>query len=140
VQALQINTGKMCHLDASMIGESLAKIAVPERGVLFVENVGNLVCPAGFDLGEAGKVVLVSVTEGEDKPLKYPDMFRAARVVLVTKVDLLPHLEFDIDALESNIRRVNPTADVLRVSSRTQGGIEAWCAWLERQRETSGAR
>ena len=134
VPAFQINTGKMCHLDASMVGEAVSQIPVPEHGVLFIENVGNLVCPAGFDLGEAGKVVLVSVTEGEDKPLKYPDMFYAARVVLITKVDLLPHIDFDIDALERNIRRVNPKAEIVRVSARTGNGLDAWCDWIERHR------
>jgi hydrogenase nickel incorporation protein HypB len=134
VPALQINTGKMCHLDAGMISDAMGEIPVPAHGVLFVENVGNLVCPAGFDLGEAGKVVLVSVTEGEDKPLKYPDMFHAARLVLVTKVDLLPHLDFDVDALESNARKVNPHADVIRVSTRTGHGLDAWYTWIDARR------
>jgi hydrogenase nickel incorporation protein HypB len=131
VPALQINTGKMCHLDAGMVRGALAQVAAPPHGVLFIENVGNLVCPAGFDLGEAGKVVLASVTEGEDKPLKYPDMFHAARVVLVTKVDLLPHLDFDVEALVANARKVNPRAEVLRVSTRTGEGLEVWYAWIE---------
>jgi hydrogenase nickel incorporation protein HypB len=134
VPAVQINTGKMCHLDAGMVSDAFERIPVPRRGVLFIENVGNLVCPAGFDLGEAGKVVLVSVTEGEDKPLKYPDMFHAARVVLVTKVDLLPHLDFDVEALEANARRINPRADVLRVSTRTGVGLAEWYAWIEARR------
>jgi len=132
VPALQINTGKMCHLDASMIGEALGTVGVPERGVLFVENVGNLVCPAGFDLGEAGKVVLASVTEGEDKPLKYPDMFHAARLVLVTKTDLLPYLDFDVAALDANVRHVNPRAEIIRVSVKTGAGLAAWVAWIRR--------
>jgi len=131
VPAVQINTGKMCHLDASMISEALGTLPPPERGVLFIENVGNLVCPAGFDLGEAGKVVLASVTEGEDKPRKYPDMFHAARVVLVTKVDLLPHLELDVAALEANVRSVNPRAQVLRVSAQTGEGFAAWLSWID---------
>jgi hydrogenase nickel incorporation protein HypB len=130
VSATQINTGKMCHLDAGMVASALAHIRVPSRGVLFVENVGNLVCPAGFDLGEAAKVVLVSVTEGEDKPLKYPEMFHASGLILVTKVDLLPHLDFDVDLLEANARRVNPRAKVLRVSTRSGEGLAAWYAWL----------
>ena len=134
VPALQINTGKMCHLDAGMIQGALEQVAAPPHGVLFIENVGNLVCPAGFDLGEAGKVVLASVTEGEDKPLKYPDMFHAARVVLVTKVDLLPHLDLDVEALVANARKVNPRAEVLRVSTRTGEGLEAWYAWIEARR------
>jgi hydrogenase nickel incorporation protein HypB len=135
VPAVQINTGKMCHLDAQMISESLGGLQMQDGGVLFIENVGNLVCPAGFDLGEAGKVVLVSVTEGEDKPLKYPDMFHAARLVLVTKVDLLAHLDFDVAALLSNVRKVNPRADVLRVSTRTGEGMDAWYAWLGARRQ-----
>jgi hydrogenase nickel incorporation protein HypB len=134
VPALQVNTGKMCHLDAQMIAESLGQLPVPEGGTLLIENVGNLVCPAGFDLGEDGKVVLVSVTEGEDKPLKYPDMFHAARLVLITKVDLLPHLDLDVALLESNARKVNPRADVLRVSTRTGEGLAAWYAWLDARR------
>ena len=131
VAAIQINTGKLCHLDASMITEALGALAVPERGVLFVENVGNLVCPAGFDLGEAAKVVLVSVTEGEDKPLKYPDMFHAARLCIVTKIDLLPHLDFDVEALVANARRVSPGIAVLKVSAKTREGLDAFVAWIE---------
>jgi len=135
VPAVQINTGKMCHLDASMIADALHQIPLPRRGVLFVENVGNLVCPAGFDLGEASKVVLVSVTEGEDKPLKYPDMFHAADLVIITKVDLLPHLEFDVEALEGNARRINRRADVLRLSTRTGEGLAAWYGWIDARRQ-----
>ena len=129
---LQINTGKMCHLDAAMVSSAIDALPAPEHGVLFVENVGNLVCPAGFDLGERAKVVLASVTEGEDKPLKYPDAFHAAKLVLVTKVDLLPHLEFDVAKLIANVRAVNPTADVLRVSARHGEGLKAWYAWIAR--------
>ena len=124
----------MCHLDAEMIARALATIGTPPSGVLFIENVGNLVCPAGFDLGEASKVVLVSVTEGEDKPLKYPDMFHAANLVLVTKVDLLPHLDFDVQALEANARKVNPRAAVLRISTRTGEGLSAWYEWINARR------
>jgi len=134
VPAVQINTGKLCHLDAQMISLALAELPDTRNGVLFIENVGNLVCPAGFDLGEAGKVVLVSVTEGEDKPLKYPDMFRAARLVLVTKVDLLPHLELDVAALCTNVHAVNPRAEVLQLSTRTGEGLDAWYAWLAARR------
>ena len=139
VPAVQINTGRMCHLDARMIAEALAALPPTARGVTFVENVGNLVCPAGFDLGEAAKVVLVSVTEGEDKPLKYPDMFHAAGLVLITKVDLLPHLDFDVAALEANARKVNPRAEVLRVGARTGVGLDAWYAWIEARRPETGA-
>jgi len=98
---------------------------------LFVENVGNLVCPALFDLGEAHKVAILSVTEGEDKPLKYPDMFRAADLVLVNKVDLLPYLDFDVELCEANARRVNPALEVMRVSAKTGEGFDEWLAWIE---------
>jgi len=139
--ALQINTGKMCHLDATMVADAVAELGPTEDGVLFIENVGNLVCPAGFDLGEAAKVVLVSVTEGEDKPLKYPDMFHAAGLVIVTKIDLLPHLDFDIRALVANVRRINSATEVLRVSARTGEGMDGWFAWLDaRRHEVEEAR
>jgi hydrogenase nickel incorporation protein HypB len=129
VPAVQINTGKGCHLDAAMVGRALEK-QPPPRGILFIENVGNLVCPAGFDLGEHRRAVVVSVTEGEDKPLKYPDMFATADVVLVNKADLLPHLAFDVAALEANVRRLRPNVPILRVSATTGEGMDAWLAWL----------
>jgi hydrogenase nickel incorporation protein HypB len=131
VPAVQVNTGKGCHLDAEMVMRALARQPAPTDGVLFIENVGNLVCPAGFDLGEARRVVLVSVTEGEDKPLKYPDMFAAADVVLVNKVDLVQALAFDLATLKANVRRVNPKAEVLEVSARSGAGFDAWLTWLE---------
>src|SRR4030095_15867345 len=106
--AIQINTGKGCHLDAAMIKTALGRLAPPKDSVLMIENVGNLVCPAGFDLGEAHKVVVLSVTEGEEKPLKYPDMFHAASLMLLNKVDLLPHLQFDLQRCIEYARRVNP--------------------------------
>ncbi|MEW5743477.1 MAG: hydrogenase nickel incorporation protein HypB [Myxococcota bacterium] len=134
VPALQVNTGKGCHLDAPMIDRALSTLGEPKGGVLFVENVGNLVCPAGFDLGEGAKVVVVSVTEGEDKPLKYPDMFAVADLVLVNKADLLPHLDFDLAALERNVRRVNHDVQVLIVSARTGEGFAAWLGWIEAHR------
>jgi hydrogenase nickel incorporation protein HypB len=108
--------------------------------VLFIENVGNLVCPAGFDLGEAHKVVVLSVTEGEDKPLKYPDMFAAADLMLLNKIDLLPYLEFDVDACIAYARRVNPAIDVLQVSALRGQGIAQWTGWIEqRRRRAAGA-
>jgi len=131
--ALQINTGKGCHLDAHMLSRALDTLAPPEGGVLFVENVGNLVCPALFDLGEAHKVAILSVTEGEDKPLKYPDMFRAASLMLVNKVDLLPHLDFDVELCEANARRVNPGLTVVRVSARSGEGFDEWLGWIRRE-------
>ena len=129
--ALQINTGKGCHLDAHMVGHALEKLEVQDDSLLLIENVGNLVCPAAFDLGEAGKVVILSVTEGEDKPLKYPDMFRAARLMLLSKVDLLPHLTFDADQAVEYARRVNPALEVIRVSTTSGEGFAEWLAWVE---------
>ncbi|WP_342667972.1 hydrogenase nickel incorporation protein HypB [Azospirillum halopraeferens] len=128
--AVQINTGKGCHLDAHMVGHALERLPLPLGGLLFVENVGNLVCPAGFDLGEGRRVVLLSVTEGEDKPLKYPDVFATADLVLITKTDLAPHLDVDWAAMEAALDRVNPRAARLRVSARTGEGLDAWLAWL----------
>ena len=130
-QAVQINTGKGCHLDAHMVGHALERLSLEPGGLLFIENVGNLVCPAAFDLGEACKVVLLSVTEGEDKPLKYPDMFAAADLMLLTKSDLLPHLDFDVDACLAAALRVNPRLQVLTVSARTGQGFAAVQAWIE---------
>lgn len=140
VPALQVNTGKGCHLDATMVDRAVTQLPAQQGGVLFVENVGNLVCPAGFDLGESAKVVVVSVTEGEDKPLKYPDMFAVADLVLVNKADLLPHLDFDVGALEQNLRRVNHDVQVLIVSARTGEGFPAWLGWLEAHRPKAAAK
>jgi len=129
-KALQINTGAGCHLDAAMIDGALHRLAPAPGSLLFVENVGNLVCPALFDLGEAAKVVVLSVTEGDDKPLKYPHVFRAADVFVLNKTDLLPHVTFDVDACLANARRVNPDLEVFRLSARTGEGIDEWCGWL----------
>ncbi len=129
--AVQINTGKGCHLDAHMVGHALDHLAIEPGGLLFIENVGNLVCPAAFDLGEAQKVVVLSVTEGEDKPLKYPDMFAAADLMLLNKADLLPHLEFDVSACIEAALRVNPRMQVLTVSARTGEGLPEFYAWIE---------
>jgi hydrogenase nickel incorporation protein HypB len=115
-----------------MVGEALGQLTLPVGGLLLIENVGNLVCPAAFDLGEAHKVVILSVTEGEDKPIKYPDMFHAADLLLVNKIDLLPHLDFDVDAAIAFAHRVRPGLDVLRVSARTGEGFDAWIEWLAR--------
>jgi len=108
-------------------------------GVLFIENVGNLVCPAGFDLGEAHKVVIASVTEGEDKPLKYPNMFAAAGLMLVSKIDLLPHLDFDVDLLIANARRVNPALAVIQVSASSGQGLDRWLRWIKGAADMAGA-
>jgi len=134
--AIQINTGKGCHLDASMVGQALDKLEMMDGTLLFIENVGNLVCPAAFDLGEAAKVAILSVTEGEDKPLKYPDMFQAARLMLLNKCDLLPYLEFDVERAVENARRVNPTIEVIRVSAKSGEGMDEWLAWLKREQAT----
>jgi len=134
VPAVQVNTGKGCHLDAHMVGHALEALALSEGGVLFIENVGNLVCPAGFDLGEAHKVVVLSVTEGEDKPLKYPNMFAAADLLLLNKTDLLPHLDFDVEQCLEYARRINPDLGVLQLSARTGEGLTAWLDWLRAER------
>jgi hydrogenase nickel incorporation protein HypB len=131
VPAIQINTGKGCHLDADLVRTALARLGTPANGILFIENVGNLVCPAGFDLGEAHKVVIVSVTEGEDKPLKYSGMFAASALMVVTKTDLLPHLDIDVDRLIENARRINPTIGVLKLSAKSGEGMDRWIHWLE---------
>ncbi|HEY0329110.1 MAG TPA: hydrogenase nickel incorporation protein HypB [Rhodopseudomonas sp.] len=131
--AIQINTGKGCHLDAHMVGHALGQLPALAQGVLFIENVGNLVCPAAFDLGEAHKVVVLSVTEGEDKPLKYPDMFAAAELMLINKVDLMPHLDFDLASCIEYARRVNPKIAVLTLSARSGEGLPAFYAWIEKR-------
>jgi hydrogenase nickel incorporation protein HypB len=130
VKALQINTGKGCHLDAHMVGHALDNLQTNDGSILFIENVGNLVCPAAFDLGEAHKVVILSVTEGEDKPLKYPDMFHAADLMILNKVDLLPYIDFNVEQCIEYARRINPRIKVLQLSARTGEGMPAWHAWL----------
>ncbi len=130
--AVQINTGKGCHLDAHMVAHALARLEPPRDAILMIENVGNLVCPAAFDLGEAHKVVVLSVTEGEDKPLKYPDLFRRASLMLLNKIDLLPYLEFDLELCIANAHRTNPDLGIIGVSAVTGVGIPEWLAWLER--------
>ena len=128
--AIQINTGKGCHLDAHMVGHAIEKLNLADAPLLLIENVGNLVCPAAFDLGEAHKVVILSVTEGEDKPIKYPDMFRAASLMLLNKIDLLPHLQYDVDAAIGFARRVNPQIRVIQLSATSGEGMEEWLAFL----------
>ena len=128
--AVQVNTGKGCHLDAAMVDRAFHRLPAPEGGVLLIENVGNLVCPAAFDLGEAARVVVLSVTEGDDKPLKYPDIFRGSALLVLTKVDLLPYVEFDPAACLAHARRTNPSIRALRVSARTGEGMGAWLDWI----------
>lgn len=149
--AIQINTGKGCHLDAPMVAQAFSQLHlhtshhhesapghshehIPEHGepsILFIENVGNLVCPAMWDLGERAKVVILSVTEGEDKPLKYPDMFAAAQLMILNKIDLLPHLNFDVQRCKEYARRVNPSIQILALSATSGDGMPAWLDWLE---------
>jgi hydrogenase nickel incorporation protein HypB len=136
VSAIQINTGKGCHLDAHQVGHALDHLAPEDTSVLFIENVGNLVCPAAFDLGEAHKVAILSITEGEDKPIKYPDMFHAADLLLLNKIDLLPHLNFDIDLCIEYARRVNPGIQVLQVSATSGEGMDQWYQWIQLARQT----
>ena len=130
VPAVQINTGRGCHLDAAMVARALDHLSLQPGSLLLIENVGNLVCPAAFDLGEAHKVVVLSVTEGEDKPLKYPDMFAASDLMLLNKCDLLPHIEFDLALAVDSARRIQPELRVLQVSARTGAGLDAWVDWL----------
>jgi hydrogenase nickel incorporation protein HypB len=136
--AIQINTGKGCHLDAHMVGHAMEQLNLQEDCLLMIENVGNLVCPAAFDLGEAHKVVILSVTEGEDKPLKYPDMFRAASLMLLNKIDLLPHLNFDVNAAISFARRVNPQIRVIQLCATSGQGMDEWIEYL--RHGVAGAR
>ncbi len=128
--AVQINTGKGCHLDAHMVGHALDELAPADDSLLLIENVGNLVCPAAFDLGEAHKVVILSVTEGEDKPLKYAGMFDAASLLLINKIDLLPYVSFRVDRAIAYARQINPQLQVIEVSATTGEGLEQWLAWL----------
>lgn len=130
-QAVQINTGKGCHLDAHMVGHALEDLELAEDSIVFIENVGNLVCPAAFDLGEAHKVVVLSVTEGEDKPVKYPDMFHAADLMILNKIDLLPYLDFDMEQCLRYARQVNPRIKILELSAKTGDGMEAWLQWIK---------
>jgi len=136
VPAMQINTGKGCHLDAHMVGHGVERLDPDPGAVLFIENVGNLVCPAAFDLGEAHKVVMLSVTEGDDKPLKYPDMFHAADLMVLTKIDLLPYVPFDVDRCVEFARRVNPAIEVIHLSATSGEGLDAWYRWIDRRRAT----
>ena len=141
VPAVQINTGRGCHLDAHMVGHALDDLPLAPGGVVFIENVGNLVCPAAFDLGEACKVVILSVTEGEDKPIKYPDMFAAADLMLLSKTDLLPHVDFDPDRALDYARRVNPAIAEIRLSARSGEGMTVWLDWIRaRVREAATAK
>jgi len=132
----QITTGGTCHLDARMIDKHVADWRLDNVDILFIENVGNLVCPSSYDLGEAAKIVLLSVTEGEDKPLKYPSIFFKSELVIITKTDLLPYVPFDIAKAEENARKVHPGVEIVRVSCTTGDGLKEWLQWLERKKKT----
>ncbi len=131
VPAVQINTGSGCHLDAHMVSHAVEQFELDKLDLLFIENVGNLVCPAAFDLGENHKVVVLSVTEGEDKPLKYPQMFRVADVMLLNKTDLLPYVEFDPEKCKDLARRVSPDIAIFELSGKSGAGMDAWYSWLK---------
>ena len=131
VEVVQINTGKGCHLDAHMVHEAVHQLKPEDNAIIFIENVGNLVCPAMFDLGEHERVVIISVTEGEDKPLKYPDMFASATLCLINKIDLLPYVNFSVEQTKAYARRVNPRLTFLEISAVRGTGMEAWYAWLQ---------
>lgn len=130
VPALQINTGKVCHLEAHSIGQSVAELGVKEHSLLFIENVGNLVCPSSFDLGEAHKVVVLSVTEGDDKPIKYPDMFHAADMMILNKIDLLPYVDFDVERCIGYAKRINPAIKIFQLSATKGANLYEWTDWL----------
>jgi hydrogenase nickel incorporation protein HypB len=132
-KVVQVNTGTGCHLDAEMLHRALRELEPPPGSVVIIENVGNLVCPALFDLGEGARVVIMSVTEGEDKPLKYPHMFRAAETMILSKVDLLPHLEFEVERCLEYAHRVNPRLAFFQLSATRGAGLDSWYAWLRRR-------
>jgi hydrogenase nickel incorporation protein HypB len=138
-RVVQINTGTGCHLDAQMASRALTQLDPPMHSVVMIENVGNLVCPALFDLGEKAKVLILSVTEGEDKPIKYPHMFRACSLLLLNKIDLLAHLRFDVEQCIDYARRVNPQIEILQVSAQSGEGMEAWYAWLRAREERAAS-
>lgn len=130
VPVVQINTGKGCHLEAEMVRQAILELQPETDSIVFIENVGNLVCPAMFDLGESRRAVIISVTEGEDKPIKYPDMFRTAQLCVINKIDLLPYLKFDLAALKNYARQVNPRLEFVELSATTGQGMEGWYRWL----------
>ncbi|AFT66830.1 MAG: hydrogenase nickel incorporation protein HypB [Cycloclasticus pugetii] len=132
-KAIQINTGKGCHLDAHQVGHAIEDLNPADKGVLFIENVGNLVCPAPFDLGEAYKVVMLSVTEGEDKPLKYPDIFYAADLMIINKTDLLPYVDFNMDKCVEYAKQINPNLIIIELSATKGDGLSEWVQWIKAQ-------
>jgi len=130
----QINTGKSCHLDAHQIGHAIKDLVLEKNSILFIENVGNLICPAMFDLGETQRVALLSVTEGDNKPLKYPDMFHSADLMIINKTDLLPHVDFNIVECSDYAKRINPSIQLMTISATKSDGMDDWLGWLSRAR------
>lgn len=133
VPVIQINTGRGCHLDASMVWDALSDLKPKNQSVVFIENIGNLVCPSMFDLGENKRIVIISVTEGEDKPLKYPDMFEGSQVCIINKIDLLPYLKFDLPKLKEYAKRINPSLRFIELSCSSGEGLDQWYAWLKNE-------
>ncbi len=134
VPVVQINTGRGCHLDSEMISNAIKQLNPQNNSILFIENIGNLVCPAMFDLGEQKRVVIISVTEGEDKPIKYPDMFQSSQLCVINKIDLLPYLKFDLEALKKNGRKVNPAMEFIELSCTSGEGLTQWYDWLKQEK------
>mgnify|MGYP000314194621 FL=1 len=132
IPVIQINTGKGCHLDSEMISKAVKELSPKDGSLLMIENVGNLVCPSMFDLGENIRVVIISITEGEDKPIKYPDMFYSSQICVINKIDLLPYLKFDIEKLKDYARKVNPKLEFFEVSAYTGEGMESWYNFLKK--------
>lgn len=130
-KVVQINTGKGCHLDAHMVLHALQGMKPKQNSVLFIENVGNLVCPAMFDLGEKERVVIISVTEGDDKPLKYPDMFYSSSLCIINKIDLLPYVPFDLEKVKANAKKINPKLEIIELSCTSGQGLNKWYEWLK---------
>jgi hydrogenase nickel incorporation protein HypB len=128
--SIQVNTGMGCHLDAGMIRRVITEQEIPERSIMFIENVGNLICPAMFDLGEKSRVLIMSVAEGDDKPLKYPHMFRSSHLCLINKTDLLPYVDFSVARVKEYALQVNPAIRFIEVSARTGSGMQDWFEWI----------
>jgi len=137
IPVIQINTGKGCHLESEMVYEAVKKLDIQDNSILMIENVGNLVCPSMFDLGESKRVVIISTTEGEDKPIKYPDMFFSSDICIINKIDLLPYLNFDIEKLKEYAKQVNPKLEFFEVSATTGDGMDKWYAWLKNSSKTA---
>lgn len=138
VPVRQINTGKGCHLDSTMVWDALTELKPKNHSIVFIENIGNLVCPSMFDLGEQKRIVIISVTEGEDKPLKYPDMFAGSQLCIINKIDLLPYLKFDLPKLKEYARQINPDLEFIELSCSSGEGLDQWYAWLKRQVVSNG--